>query len=207
MIAQTDGIDISATSNVIIQDSNIETGDDCSAINKGSSLINITGVYCGPGHGISLGGRLIYSLGLKRSHATVEDIHVRNCTFTRTSNGASPRIKTWRGGSGYARKITFEDITLVEAEKPIVINQDYAGADGETAVEVSEITYRNFKGTSATENAIQLVCDNNKGCADIVLEQINITCSQPGKTTYASCENAHGTSSSSNVSDIDCLQN
>ncbi|XP_028759741.1 probable polygalacturonase At3g15720 [Neltuma alba] len=195
----TDGIDISTSSNIIIQDSNIETGDDCIAINKGSSLINITGVFCGPGHGISIG-----SLGPQGSHATVEDIHVRNCTFTRTSNGA--RIKTWKGGYGYARKITFEDITLVEARKPIIINQYYGGVDEVTAVEVSDITYRNFKGTSATENATQLVCDVNRDCTDIVLDQINITSSQPGKATYASCENAHGTSSSSNVPDTDCLK-
>ncbi|XP_054805349.1 probable polygalacturonase At3g15720 [Prosopis cineraria] len=180
----TDGIDISTTSNMIIQDSNIETGDDCIAINEGLSFINVTGVYCGPGHGISIG-----SLGSKRSHATVEDIHVRNCTFTRTSNGA--RIKTWKRGSGYARRITF---------------RRYVGLHEVTAVEVSDITFRNFGGTSASEDAIKLECDDSRGCTDIVLEKINITSSDLGKTTHASCENARGTSSSSNVPDIDCLQ-
>jgi len=28
------------------------SGDDCIAINSGSSNINITGINCGPGHGI-----------------------------------------------------------------------------------------------------------------------------------------------------------
>lgn len=90
---------------------------------------------------------------------------------------------------------------------PIIINQYYVGADEVTAVDVSGITYTNFKGTSATENAIELECDNNLGCTDLVLDQINITSSQPGQTTYASCQNAHGTSSSSNVPNIQCLQN
>lgn len=31
-------------------------GDDCIAINSGSSYINISGIACGPGHGIRYGG-------------------------------------------------------------------------------------------------------------------------------------------------------
>ncbi|TYJ13910.1 hypothetical protein E1A91_A10G082000v1 [Gossypium mustelinum] len=49
----TDGIDISGSSNVQILNSFIGTGDDCIAISSGSSHINITGIACGPGHGIS----------------------------------------------------------------------------------------------------------------------------------------------------------
>lgn len=48
----TDGIDISNCKEVKIRDSVIATGDDCIAINSGSSRINITGIFCGPGHGI-----------------------------------------------------------------------------------------------------------------------------------------------------------
>ncbi|KAK7316872.1 hypothetical protein RJT34_00643 [Clitoria ternatea] len=135
----TDGIDIAGSSNILVHDSNIQTGDDCIAINTGSSFINITGVFCGPGHGISVG-----SLGGSGAYATAEEIHVRNCTFTRTQNGA--RIKTWAGGSGYARKITFEDIVLVGAGNPVVINQDYSGEDENevegTGVRISDVSYR-----------------------------------------------------------------
>ncbi|KAL6124824.1 hypothetical protein ACLB2K_077333 [Fragaria x ananassa] len=47
----TDGIDISTSTNINIRDSSIGTGDDCIAINSGTSHVNITGVLCGPGHG------------------------------------------------------------------------------------------------------------------------------------------------------------
>ncbi|KAK7286930.1 hypothetical protein RJT34_22293 [Clitoria ternatea] len=114
----TDGIDISASKNIFIRDSTIATGDDCIAINGGSSFINATRVACGPGHGISIG-----SLGKNGAHEIVEEIYVQNCSFTNTTNGA--RIKTWPGGSGYARKITFEEITLVGAGNPIIIDQYY----------------------------------------------------------------------------------
>ncbi|XP_010545770.1 PREDICTED: probable polygalacturonase At3g15720 isoform X2 [Tarenaya hassleriana] len=85
----TDGIDIAGSTNVQIQNCFIGTGDDCIAINSGSSLVNISGVQCGPGHGISIG-----SLGKDGEKASVEEVYVQNCSFTGTTNGA--RIKTWQ---------------------------------------------------------------------------------------------------------------
>ncbi|KAG6576845.1 Receptor-like protein EIX2, partial [Cucurbita argyrosperma subsp. sororia] len=52
----TDGINISQSKNVLIENSFIATGDDCIAINNGSSNINIVDITCGPGHGISGSG-------------------------------------------------------------------------------------------------------------------------------------------------------
>ncbi|KAK1259041.1 putative polygalacturonase [Acorus gramineus] len=48
----TDGIDISNSKSIVLSNSIIATGDDCVAINSGTSDLNITGVACGPGHGI-----------------------------------------------------------------------------------------------------------------------------------------------------------
>ncbi|XP_019095572.1 PREDICTED: probable polygalacturonase At3g15720 [Camelina sativa] len=84
----TDGIDISESSDVDIYDTVVGTGDDCVAINNGSMNINITRMNCGPGHGISVG-----SLGRDGEESMVENIQVTDCTFVRTENGA--RIKTW----------------------------------------------------------------------------------------------------------------
>nr|QDK56804.1 polygalacturonase [Mangifera indica] len=44
------------------------------------------------------------SLGEHGADDTVEQVHVRECNFTGAKNGA--RIKTFRGGSGYARDIS-----------------------------------------------------------------------------------------------------
>ncbi|XP_057433264.1 probable polygalacturonase At3g15720 [Lotus japonicus] len=195
----TDGINISGSSNILIQDSKIESGDDCIAINHGSTFINVTGVMCGPGHGISVG-----SLGKNGAYNTVEDIYVRNCTFQGTMNGA--RIKTWMGGSGYARKIRFEDIILIGVKNPVIIDQQYDALiyNGlSTAVKVSDVTYSNVRGTSASENAIILSCDASVGCTDIVLNNIDITLAAGGKTS-ALCSNAHGTASSFNPT-VSCL--
>ncbi|KAG2381046.1 polygalacturonase protein [Vigna angularis] len=112
----TDGIDISSSKNIFIKDSNIASGDDCIAIIGDSSYINATGIACGPGHGISIG-----SLG--RNNDNVEQVRVYNSSFTKTTNGA--RIKTFSGGSGYAKRITFEKITLNQVYNPIIIDQHY----------------------------------------------------------------------------------
>ncbi|KAI7985938.1 putative polygalacturonase [Camellia lanceoleosa] len=85
----TDGIDISQSSNIQIHDCIIGTGDDCIAMGGGSANINITSVACGPGYRISIG-----SLGKGGATDMVEEVHVRNCSFTGTMFGA--RIKSWQ---------------------------------------------------------------------------------------------------------------
>ncbi|KAJ6758565.1 hypothetical protein OIU74_025251 [Salix koriyanagi] len=187
----TDGIDVARSTNVHIQDSTIGTGDDCVAINGGCSYINITNIACGPGHGISVG-----SLGKDGQYDTVEEVHVRNCSFTGTQNAA--RIKTWPGGSGYVRKISYEKITLVASKNPIIIDQHYCDGvrncrKSSTSLQVSDVTYSSFHGTSVDEEAIRLDC-SGRGCINIVMDNINITSADPGKTTYAYCEHTSGTS-------------
>ncbi|KAL5853238.1 hypothetical protein ACOSQ3_008356 [Xanthoceras sorbifolium] len=195
----TDGIDVSSSTQIHIRDSLIECGDDCIAINGGCFNINITGIACGPGHGISVG-----SLGDRGEEDKVEEVYVQNCNFTGTQNGA--RIKTFQGGSGYARSISFEDITLIDRKNPIIIDQNYGSVHRKikNSVEVSDVTFTSVYGTSANEQAITLDCSNSPGCSNIVMNRVNITSSNPGKETHAYCNNAHGTSSSTNPV-VDCL--
>ncbi|TKY66310.1 polygalacturonase protein [Spatholobus suberectus] len=136
-----------------------------------------------------LTGQPVGSLGKKGAHETVEEIYVRNCTFNGTTNGA--RIKTWMGGQGYARKITFKDIILVNVENPVIIDQQYNPYDSLHAVRVSDVSYHNVRGTSSFAHAVKLHCDKTIGCTNIVLKRINIT-TITGDKTYASCKNAKG---------------
>ena len=80
----------------------------------------------------------------------------------------------------------------------MIIDQQYTAYNYDAsarAVEVSNVTYRNVRGTSNCEAVIQLNCDHNIACTNIVMENINIT-SAAGGEIYASCQNAQGTSSS-----------
>jgi len=70
-------------------------------------------------------------------------------------------------------------------------------------VEVSEVTFRGFEGTSGDEKAIDLSC-HSPGCSNIVLDHINIASSQPDKPASCSCSNAHGTTTST-IPNCSCL--
>ncbi|KAI5316753.1 hypothetical protein L3X38_036460 [Prunus dulcis] len=151
----TDGIDISNSRNVFIQNSAIGTGDDCIAINGGCYDLNIANIACGP-------GSCVGSLGANGALETVQNVYVRDSSFSGTTNGA--RIKTWQGGSGYAKNITFEKITLDAAKNPIIIDQFYCNNDHNcksqaSALFVEDVKYIDFEGTSANEEAIKLDCD------------------------------------------------
>ncbi|XP_047313821.1 probable polygalacturonase At3g15720 [Impatiens glandulifera] len=183
----TDGIGISSSSNVRITDSFIGTGDDCVAISTGSTNIFVGGVQCGPGHGISVG-----SLGQGGSSSNVDGVFVQNCTFTGTENGV--RIKTWPGGKGYARNITFTGIRLNNVKNSIIIDQTYCQVaencqDQAQAVQVSDVKYIGVQGTSATPQAIVLQCSHHVPCKNIIFNRINITSSSKGNA-LASCKNA-----------------
>ncbi|PIA42471.1 hypothetical protein AQUCO_02000130v1 [Aquilegia coerulea] len=198
----TDGIDISESTNIEIRDLIIGTGDDCIAINGQSSFINITNVACGPGHGISVG-----SLGAHGAYDTVEEVHVKNCNFTNTQNGV--RIKTWQGGSGYARKISFEQIFLDSVKNPVIIDQYYCtGGHCDTHahqnVKISDVTYSGVHGSSRKTAAISLNCSRSVACTDIVMNDVKIDSVDPGIKTYSFCINAHGTSDSTSP-DVPCL--
>lgn len=117
----TDGIHIESSNNVQIISSPIGTGDDCISVGQGSTNINITGVDCGPGHGISIG-----SIGKREGDKGVSGVHVRSSSVTSTENGV--RIKTWvPSPSVTVSDVTFQDITVNNAKYPIVIDQHYCG--------------------------------------------------------------------------------
>lgn len=71
-------------------------------------------------------------------------------------------------------------------------------------MQVSEVTYRGFNGTSVSEEAINLDC-SSLGCFNLAFDQVNIVSSQPGKETHASCTNAHGTVESNVVPSLSCM--
>ncbi|XP_023526898.1 probable polygalacturonase At3g15720 [Cucurbita pepo subsp. pepo] len=198
----TDGIDVAYSTDVKIQNCSIATGDDCIAISEGSSNIHITNIECGPGHGISIG-----SLGEDGATSAVEEVRVQDCHLKGTMYGA--RIKTWQGGSGYARKISFRGITLDQVRNPIIINQYYCNGKKDcknetSAVEVSDVLYQGLRGTSTTKVAVKLSCSESIGCKNLAFEDIDIKSTDSDKTTQSSCSNAHGTSTNT-VPTIDCL--
>ncbi|KAL3631807.1 hypothetical protein CASFOL_024791 [Castilleja foliolosa] len=187
----TDGIHISASTNVELKDIIISTGDDCISIVSNSSKIQIKSIVCGPGHGISIG-----SLGKNNSYSSVKDVIVSGAFLFNTENGV--RIKTWQGGRGFARKITFENIWMKNVSNPIIIDQYYCDSsmtclNQTSGVSVDNITFRDIKGTSATEKAIVFACSDSYPCKRLYLENIHIVTENGDEKSF--CWEAYGTSS------------
>jgi polygalacturonase len=165
-------------------------GDDCLSIESGTHNLDVSQVVCGPGHGISIG-----SLGDDNSRAEVSSITIDSVQLYGTTNGA--RIKTYQGGSGYAKDITFENMVMYDVANPIIIDQNYCDkatpceAQG-SAVEVSNVVFKNIRGTTVTKDAIKLNCSRNVPCHGITLQNINLRMQGNGKDDAAesTCQNA-----------------
>ncbi|KAI4323415.1 hypothetical protein L6164_023023 [Bauhinia variegata] len=182
----TDGIHVTATQNILISNSVIRTGDDCISIVNGSKNVLATDITCGPGHGISIG-----SLGAGNSEAAVSDVVVNRAKLTGTTNGV--RIKTWQGGSGYAKNIKFLNISMKNVSNPIIIDQNYCDQEEscpeqKSAVQLSNVVYQNIKGTSASEVAIKFDCSRTVPCREIYVQDVILKPEGSGDA-IASCEN------------------
>ncbi|EPS67804.1 hypothetical protein M569_06969 [Genlisea aurea] len=147
----TDGIHISESTKVLLQNCKIGTGDDCISIVSASSSIRMKNIYCGPGHGISIG-----SIGKNNSTGRVE-----------------------KGGSGFVRSVRYQRVTMENVSNPIIIDQFYCDSptacqNQTSAVEISRIMFQDITGTSRTKEAIKFACSDTVPCTDIYLKDINL---------------------------------
>ncbi|CAN4081721.1 unnamed protein product [Withania somnifera] len=180
----TDGIHLKLSSGVSIMNSHIGTGDDCISIGPGNSNLWIEGIACGPGHGISIG-----SLGWKLQELGVQNVTVKTVTFTGTTNGV--RVKTWaRPSNGFVKGVLFQHIVMVNVQNPIIIDQNYCPNHESCPHQISDITYQDIRGTSATRTAVKFDCSKTNPCSGIKLEDLNL--SYKDHPAEASCINARG---------------
>ncbi|KAL6541259.1 hypothetical protein OROHE_010967 [Orobanche hederae] len=186
----TDGIHVGKCNNVSITNSRISTGDDCISIGDGSENINIESVFCGPGHGISIG-----SLGKYQNEEDVRGISVRRCTLINTMNGL--RIKTWAPSSvsSTVSDVTFEDINVKNVQNPIIINQYYCpesacSHERDSDIKINGVKFINIKGTSASPVAVNLQCSKSQPCQNLEFHGIDLTMNG-GQSTAAICSSAN----------------
>ncbi|KAJ4847180.1 hypothetical protein Tsubulata_040885 [Turnera subulata] len=99
-------------------------------------------------------------------------------------------------GQGYARRITFENITVTDTQVPIILDQFYCpegGCANQTkAVKVSDVSFINIRGTTSSEKAMTILCSDTSACTNVKLEHIKIT-SSSGKPVVSHCNNIQGT--------------
>ncbi|GLT36579.1 hypothetical protein SLA2020_109480 [Shorea laevis] len=197
----TDGIHISESTNIVLQDCKIGTGDDCISIVNASSAIKMKRIYCGPGHGISIG-----SLGKDNSTGIVTKVVLDTAFLKETTNGV--RIKTWQGGSGYVRAVRFENVRVEDVANPIIIDQFYCDSptvcpNQTSAVQISQIMYRNISGTTTSQKAMKFACSDTVPCTNIVLSNIDLEKKDGTVETY--CNSARGFGCGTVHPSADCL--
>ncbi|CAA7025826.1 unnamed protein product [Microthlaspi erraticum] len=189
----TDGIHISASRGILVDNTTVSTGDDCVSIVRNSSQIYISNIICGPGHGISIG-----SIGKSKSWEEVKDVTVDTAFISDTTNGV--RIKTWQGGSGLVSNVLFKNINMNNVSHPIIIDQYYCDSrkpcsNQTSAVTIEKISYVQVRGTSASKQAIKISCSDTSPCRNIHLEDIDLEPSNDDGFTESFCFEAYGSSS------------
>ncbi|XP_078168094.1 polygalacturonase-like [Carex rostrata] len=189
----TDGIHVQGSTGVTITGASIRTGDDCVSIGPGTTNLWIEFVSCGPGHGISIG-----SLGKGYNERGVQNVTVKTTMFTGTQNGL--RIKTWgRPTDAFVRGVIFEHSVMENVQNPIIIDQNYCpdnkGCPAQNSgVTISQVTYTDIHGSSASKVAVKFDCSPTNPCSGIKLQDIKLTYSgaQPAE---ASCTHVVGSAS------------
>ncbi|KAJ0159171.1 putative exopolygalacturonase C [Colletotrichum tanaceti] len=187
----TDGFDVGAT-DVTITNSNIFNGDDAIAINDGARNVLFRDATIGfETHGMSVG-----SLGSKpASPADVQNIRFEDVTVRGGLYAA--RFKSWIGGQGLARNITWSNIRVDNVTFPIFVTQTYfnqASVSGErpnnSSVMMEDFTWEHFSGNINTYNPGDGSCTTdpcwyNAGLGNLThSEAIIIECN-----TEKSCKN------------------
>ncbi|KAG2182018.1 hypothetical protein INT43_006944 [Umbelopsis isabellina] len=174
----TDAFDVSSSSGIIIQNSNVVNGDDCLAVNSGVTNLTMTNVNCTGSHGFSIG-----SLGKDGATATVSDVTITDCSCTDCQNGV--RIKTWPGGKGTVKNIKYDNIRLDSAQNPIIITTHYCdneqmsscNADDASSLTISDVIINNVYGSvdGDSDPILNVNCSSSTPCSDFTITNINIT--------------------------------
>ncbi|PIN17523.1 Polygalacturonase [Handroanthus impetiginosus] len=179
----TDGIHIGRSNGINITNADIKTGDDCVSLGDGSQQVNIEKVTCGPGHGIAIG-----SLGRYNNEEPVIGITVKNCTITNTMNGV--RVKTWPASpsASIARGLHFQNIVMNNVSTPILIDQEYCPYN-QCQAEISDVSFDNIRGTTATQLAVKLKCSKGYPCKNVRISNINLAYHGSNGKATSECAN------------------
>ncbi|CAO3703077.1 unnamed protein product [Rhizopus stolonifer] len=189
----TDALQIASSKNIVFKDSFLSVGDDCAAINGGTSNITISNVICNGGHGFSVG-----SLGKGGKTDTVSGVRISDSTCNGCENGV--RIKTWPGGQGSVTDVRYSNIVLNNVDNPVFVTThycdpnviEYCNNNDTISLSISDVHFKDITGSvSALGNpVVNINCSSLTPCSDISLSGINLV--RVSNTTNNICENLEG---------------
>ncbi|CAG7954195.1 unnamed protein product [Penicillium salamii] len=209
----TDGWDVYRSSNIVIQNSVINNGDDCVSFKPNVTDILVQNLHCNGSHGISVG-----SLGQYPGEVDlVQNVLVYNVSMFNASDGA--RIKVWPGissalstdlqgggGSGLVKNITFDGMTIDNVDYAIEVTQCYGQKNLTLCNEypsnlaIEDIYFKNFKGVTSSKYSPKvgtIVCSSPEVCSNINASNIDV--SSPDGDDQFTCTNVDDT-----LLDVNC---
>ncbi|KAI0778872.1 pectin lyase fold/virulence factor [Trametes elegans] len=143
----TDGFSAGGT-DLVFENNHIQNGDDCLTVGSGAKNIVFKNSYCEGGHGLSIG-----SLGKGGSVADVQNVLIENVVMKNSLYAA--RFKSWTGGNGLARNVTWRNIAFDNVMFPIYVTQNYwdqdlgarPNASSINNTHIQDFLLENFAGT------------------------------------------------------------
>ncbi|KAI0756237.1 pectin lyase fold/virulence factor [Daedaleopsis nitida] len=144
---QTTGFSAGGT-DLLFENNHVQNGDDCLTVGNGAKNIHFRNSYCEGGHGLSIG-----SLGKGGQVADVQNVLIENVVMKNSLYGA--RFKSWTGGNGLARNVTWKNIAFSNVPFPIYVTQNYwdqgVGPRPNTTstnnTQIQDFLFENFAGT------------------------------------------------------------
>ena len=185
----TDGFNPDSCENVLIEDCEFSTGDDCIAINSG---MNEDGwLVHRPCRQVEIrncrfnGGHAAIAIGSGMSGG-VENIFAHHCTISGTERGI--RLKTIPGRGGYIRHALFQDITIRHtALEAIEISMHYGSSTvvpfSQALPRIEDITFRRISGSDLGAG-VSLCGLPDSPLQNIHLEDIDLPGRHPDKQEY-----------------------
>ena len=171
----TDGVDILGSANVRIRRCSVDTGDDNCAIKEGSRNVLVENSVFAKGHGVSIG-----SLGEHGTRGEVENVRFENIVFNGTR--WCSRVKTWQGGTGFVRNITYNKVLMQGVDVPLMIDQYYCPAsqhpgpcaEQPAAVKISDVEFSDIRGVQKSGIAATLKCSRTVPCENVRVRNVYV---------------------------------
>ncbi|CAG9864909.1 unnamed protein product [Phyllotreta striolata] len=172
----TDGFDISVSTNVLVKNSVIKNQDDCVAINSGSN-IHINNLDCSGGHGLSL------SIGVSKTDSSknrASNITFSDSTVSNSRNGIHVKTHT-DGAVGYMKDITYSNIQFKDlTHYGINVQENYKNGKSTDKpkgnIPIHGLKLNNVRGTMTGKNseAVYILCGSN-GCDNFNWSGVSIS--------------------------------
>jgi len=151
----TDGVDPENTTNVLVNDTFIQDGDDCIAVKSdagsATSQITVENSHCWGTHGLSIGSQTAGGVtGVTFLNDTIAGTDSGGITST-SNNGI--RVKSDSSAGGTVTGVTYQNICMTGVKDLLVFNPNYSSGNGSAIPNFAGITLNGVVSVSSASSA------------------------------------------------------